>query len=108
MGIVGELCHLDPWLLAPDLHPAIEVRAFDAPDGSILVNLMNNSGQIQTAVRRPVPMRDLVLKVRADTRPTGITALVSGQTLDIENDCGMTVLRLPELKLYEQILISTR
>ncbi|MDF2960158.1 MAG: Beta-galactosidase [Paenibacillus sp.] len=88
--------------------PTVETAAHRKTDsGSMLVHLVNLSGQLGTAFHPPIPVRDIEVTAVAGGTPAKVTALRSKQPLEFHmTDSRHVTFTLPELQLFETILIE--
>jgi Hypothetical glycosyl hydrolase 6/Beta-galactosidase trimerisation domain len=96
---------LDP--LGGTLAPMVEVTLFDRPDGTLLLHLANASGHFGAREVAPVPMRDAEVILPFEGEPSSVRALV-GERCEFSASDGRLSIRVPELGLFEALVIGPR
>ncbi|MEH0468354.1 family 10 glycosylhydrolase [Streptomyces sp. B21-097] len=108
MAALRDLLGLKP-RLATDAPAVVEVVARDNPGaGALLVSLVNLTGQSGTAFHAPVPVRDIVVRLATDRTPLRAHALRAGVEVPLSLGEGTVSLTLPELSLFETVVIEYR
>jgi hypothetical protein len=96
---------LDP--LGGTLSPMVEVTLFERPDGTLLLHLVNASGHFGVREVAPVPMRDAEVILPIEGEPSSVRALV-GERCEFSASDGRLSIRVPELGLFEALVIGRR
>ncbi len=88
-------------------HPLVEVTV-GGQEGkdNLIVHLINYSGHVDRSYHQAIPMRDITLSIEAPTAYNQAKALVSGVELPIEQQEDRARLTLPELGLFEVIVLE--
>ncbi|MGC9542088.1 hypothetical protein [Streptomyces sp. UG1] len=106
MAALRDLLGLEP-SLTTDAPPLVEVSVRDNPGARCrLVNLVNLTGQLGTAFHAPVPVRDITVSLATDRPPLRAHALRSAVDLALTLRDGTVSLTLPELPLFETVVIE--
>jgi hypothetical protein len=85
------------------LPEAVEVVTGSSRAGQV-IHLINRSGDADQRFRQPVTIRGAALNI--DSRVSRVTALRAGVDLPIERFNGMAEVRLPDLDLFEVLLVE--
>jgi hypothetical protein len=102
-ALVDGLLHL-PRLVVVEAPPTVEISAASHPgDGSILIGLVNLSGQNGRAVHDPLPVYDLRLRVQGPQSLSRIETLTQGELACQQLPDGSLSFSLPRLDLLELI-----
>ncbi|WP_318807609.1 alpha-amylase family protein [Streptomyces scabiei] len=106
MAALRDLLHLEP-SLTTDAPPTVEVTLRNQPGTDCrLVHLVNLTGQLGTAFHAPVPVRDITVSVATDRTPLRAHALRAGVDIPLSFHDGTVSLTLPELSLFETVVIT--
>jgi hypothetical protein len=93
--------------LGGNLSPMVEVTLFGRPGGDLLLHLVNASGHFGQREVAPVPMPDAEVVLPFEGEPASVRALVGdGCTWSAAN--GRLAIRIPELGLFEALVIGRR
>jgi hypothetical protein len=90
--------------IAP-LPASLEVVSSYSNAGQIL-HLINRSGDADQRFRQPVTIRGVSLVL--DSGVTGVSALRAGVDLPLSSHKGMTVVQLPDIDLFEVLVLAER
>jgi hypothetical protein len=108
MGLVADLIdHLlpDGRQVRTTAHPLVEITVMRQPRRNrTIVHLVNISGHSGTAYFAPVPMRDIDIDIKGGFRSARSTRL--DQPLPLTRSNGYTRVSLPELGVYEGIVLE--
>ncbi|WP_037679979.1 hypothetical protein [Streptomyces griseus] len=108
MAALRDLLGLKP-RLTTDAPATVEVVARDNPGaGALLVSLVNLTGQSGTAFHAPVPVRDIRVALTTDHTPLRAHALRAGVDIPLSAHDGTLSLTLPELALFETVVVEYR
>jgi hypothetical protein len=87
--------------------PMVEISAFTQPaDGSLLLGLVNLSGQNGRVIHPPLPIYDLRFQLPPPLVATRIKTLTQGELSFVREPDGSLTCTLPRLDLLELIRIS--
>lgn len=98
--------HVDPILIDTDSPATVEMEPrWNAGKDKLLIHLVNNTGDMQRPITRIIPIRDVRIKLRCEN-VRSIYALRAGMDLPIVHNEKSVEFILPELGLYELIVIN--
>lgn len=98
--VLTNLCDAVP--LAESLSPMAEVSLSGRPDGSRLVQLVNNSGIFGLSFVPPLPIPDITLQIPLEAAPSCVRSL-HGTNISWEHTSGKLTLTIPRLDEHEAI-----
>ena len=104
-GLVLDLLP-DGSQIETNAHPAVEINLFEHPGGDFVLTLVNSSGYMPPAVREPISMTDIEIKVKLPKRVSKARSIVVGEALPVREDEGRTHIMLPGLGLFETIVFE--
>lgn len=108
MAALRDLLRLEQ-RLTTDAPATVEVVARDNPGtGALLVSFVNLTGQLGTAFHAPVPVRDIGVSLATDRTPLRAYALRAGADIPLSLHEGTLSLTLPELALFETVVVEYR
>jgi hypothetical protein len=94
-----------PRQLQTNAHPQIEMVLMDQPAKQRkLLHLINGTGQAQSGYAPPLPIREIAVDVAGNFRSA--TARSSGHKLPVKIEGGRTKFVIPELGLYDVVVLS--
>lgn len=88
--------------------PMVEIARQKSPDGAFAwFGLLNHTGQLGNAFHKPLPIRNVVFKVKAAKKIKSIKSLKSGEEIPYEKAGDEWVkITLPELEGYDVVLVE--
>jgi hypothetical protein len=106
---VDALLRVEPDIVVPEgsspLPDAVEVMV-GRSGGGVVLHLINRSGDADQRFRKPVTIRGTSLGI--DPNATRVTALKAGVDLPIEREDGRAWVDLPDLDLFEVLVLEER
>lgn len=98
--------HVDPMMIETDCPPTVEIEPrWNAQKDQILIHLVNNTGDMQRPIAQIITLRDLCIRLKCQSVKS-IKALRAGVDLPSVYNDGWAEFTLPELDLYELIVVE--
>jgi hypothetical protein len=98
--------HAEPLAMSVDCPQTVEVELRHSADGSqLLIHFVNNTGDMQRPIAEIIPIRDVRVRLRC-AAPKRVRALRAGVDLAFAYDDGQVEFVLPELGVYELVVVE--
>ena len=86
-----------------DAHPAVEISLMKKNDGTHLLHLINNTGQLHGFHNQVIPFSNIEIKVKGEFQKISTAQNIP---LNFRTENGFTVFLVPELSDYEMIVLQ--
>jgi len=98
---------IQPIISVSGVPQTLEVVVRKKPStGSLIVHLVNYTGEMEHPIRKALPCRDIHIRLKTRSAPSQVKALRANQVLKFKASDGAAETVLPELKVHEVIVFE--